>query len=107
MANTYKNAKKALTGANQTIYTCPGATTAIVQAIHAANVASPSADKEVTIDWTDASDSNTATTLASTMFVPEKSALNILDRPLVLEAGDTIRGLGVDIHVTLSILEIS
>lgn len=103
----FKNAKAALTTSAATIYTCPASTVAIVLLCQAANIDGTNA-ADVTISWTDASDSNAETRLASTISVPADAALSCLDGKLVLEAGDTLKGLASadgDLAVTVSVME--
>jgi hypothetical protein len=57
--------------------------------------------------WTDASDSNTATTLAEAIVVPENAAYEPIGK-LVLEAGDKIRAnadASSALEMTVSVLE--
>ena len=105
MANVFKNAKKALTDTLADIYEVPSATTAIVIGIHVANVGTE--DHTPDLVWTDDSDSDTATTLAEAIVVPENAAYEPVGK-LVLEAGDKIRGnAGANsaLEVTVSVLE--
>ena len=107
MATTFKNAKKALTASRSDIYTCPSATSAIVFGIHLANVDGAN-NATATIDWTDSSDSNAATKLCNTLDVPADTAVQLLPKPIVLEAGDKVGGLASansDIEATLAIIE--
>ena len=48
---------------------------------------------DATISWTDASDSNAEHHLIHTSNIDAGGALSILERPHVLEAGDTIKAL--------------
>jgi hypothetical protein len=105
VANTFKNAKAALGTALADIYTVPSATTAIVIGVHVANIGT--ANHELDLVWTDASDSDTATYLADTIVVPENAAYEPVGK-LVLEAGDKIRGnadASSALEVTVSVLE--
>lgn len=105
MANTFKNAKAALGTALADVYTVPSATTAIVIGVHVANIGT--ADHTLDMVWTDASDSNTATTLAEAVIVPENAAYEPVGK-LVLEAGDKIRAnadASSALEVTASVLE--
>ena len=54
MANTFKNAYKDITNSAQTIYTCPGSTTAIVLTLRITNV-DGSSDDTIIADVIDAS----------------------------------------------------
>lgn len=105
MANTFKNAKAALGTALADVYTVPSATTAIVIGVHVANIGT--ADHTLDMVWTDASDSNTATTFAEAIVVPENAAYEPIGK-LVLEAGDKIRAnadASSALEITVSVLE--
>ena len=109
MANTFKNFRGDLTTGGVTVYTCPAATTAIVLHCQVANVdGTNSAD--VTVRWTDDSNSDAVTRLANTVAVPADTSLSVLTGKLVLEAGDTIVGVASadgDLELSGSVLEIS
>lgn len=108
MAETFKNSSLSLTGTAGPIYTVPANTTAIVIGCQVANVGTASHD--VTISWTDASDSNAETYLAQAIPVPDAAAYEPIGGKLVLEAGDVLQGFGSDVDVleaTVSVLEIS
>jgi hypothetical protein len=105
VANTFKNAKAALGTALADVYTVPAATTAIVIGVHVANIGT--ADHTLDMVWTDDSDSDTATTLAEAVVVPENAAYEPVGK-LVLEAGDKIRAnadASSALEVTVSVLE--
>lgn len=108
MANVFKNAKLALSASVQDIYTVPSATTAIVFNAHVANVSAiASASFPLDLVWTDSSDSDTATYLASGVVVPYNAAYEPISK-LILEAGDKLRGnssASASLEITLSILE--
>ena len=108
MAETFKNAKQVLDNSALTIYTVPAETTAIVIGCQVTNVGTASHD--LTLSWTDASDSNAEIYLAQAIPVPDASAYEPIGGKLVLEAGDSIRGFGSSasvLEVTVSVLEIS
>lgn len=109
MAETFKNAKLALGTSASTIYTCPASTTAIVLLAQVANVdGTNSAD--VSVSWVDSSDSNAETYLAKTIAVPADSSLGILSGKMILETGDSLKGLASaadDLVITVSVLEMS
>ena len=109
MANTFKNFRGALVTGGGTVYTCPAATIAIVLHLQVANVdGTNSAD--VTVRWTDSSNSATVTRLANVVTVPAKTSLSVLTGKLVLEAGDTIAGVASadgDLELSGSVLEMS
>ena len=105
MANTFKNAKAALTDTIADVYEVPAATTAIVIGVHVANIGT--ANHMLDMVWTDDSDSDTATTLAEAVVVPENAAYEPVGK-LVLEAGDKIRAnadASSALEVTVSVLE--
>ena len=109
MANTFKNAYKDLTNSAQTIYTCPGSTTAIVLTLRITNV-DGSSDDTIIADVIDASSGSAK--LAHTMTVPADSSLELAGTSkIVLEAGDKIDLTGGaasgDLEAFASILEIT
>lgn len=109
MAATFKNAKLAVTTTMSTAYLCPAATTALVLMAQCANIDGINA-ADISLQWLDSSNSNTATKLAHTVNVPADAALGLLDGKLVLEAGDALQGQASaagDLVLTVSVLEIS
>lgn len=105
MPNTFKNAKAALSASLSDIYTVPSGTTAIIIGCHVTNVGA--ANGELTMAWTDASDSNNATYLAQAIVVPDAAAYEPVGK-LVLEAGDKIRANAdatSTLEMTISVLE--
>jgi hypothetical protein len=108
MANIFKNAKLKVQDTATDVYTVPSATTAIVIGCQVANVSASA--EEVSVWWTDASDSNAITRLVKDVIVPGQAALAPIAGKLVLEAGDKIRVQGEDnddAEITVSVLEIS
>ena len=109
MANTFKNAYKDITNSAQTVYTCPGSTTAIVLTLRITNVDGSSNDT-ITADVIDASSGSAK--LAHTMTVPADSSLELAGTSkIVLEAGDKIDLTGGaasgDLEAFVSVLEIT
>ena len=109
MANTFKNAYKDITNSAQTIYTCPGSTTAIVLTLRITNV-DGSSDDTIIADVIDASSGSAK--LAHTMTVPADSSLELAGTSkIVLEAGDKIDLTGGaasgDLEAFVSVLEIT
>ena len=108
MANTFKNAA---TGSNTTInplYTCPGATSAVVHAIYVSNV---DGTNDASIDITISGSANFTTRrhLMKTVLVPADSTL-IVEKPINLGAGDKLEtqaSADDDVDVFASILEIT
>jgi hypothetical protein len=108
MPNTFKNAKLAVQDSATDVYTVPSATTAIVIGCQVANVSA--AAEEVTVWWTDASDSNAVVRLVKDVVIPAKASLAPIAGKLVLETGDKIRVQGQtnnDAEITVSVLELS
>lgn len=110
MANTFKNARKALvTTAGTAVYTCPAATTAIVLHCQVANVDGTN-NADVSAYWTDDSNSDTVTYWAKTVAVAADTSLSVITGKPVLEAGDAIFGVASadsDLEMSVSVLEIS
>ena len=109
MAEAFKNFKLALTDSSATAYTCPAATTAIVLLLQVSNIDGTN-EADATVTWTDASDSDASTALVSTVPIPAGSSLGVLSGKLVLEAGDTIKGLASadgDLVLAGSVVEMS
>lgn len=110
MAVAYKNAKLVDIGvAMGDAYVVPAATTAIVKAIHVSNK-DATTDQVVNAQWTDASAADAAVSIAEGHVVPLKASYQLLDGPLVLEAGDKIRlsaGVAAKLDATISALEMS
>jgi hypothetical protein len=110
MGTTFKNAKYSLTDTdNETVYTCPAATTAIVFGCQVANVhASDSAT--IQVSWTDDSDSDAETELLENATVITGQAIQAIAGKLVLEAGDTLKAkasAGNVLKISAAILEIT
>ena len=107
MATTYKNARAAVGTSYATVYTCPASTTALVLNAQAANV-DGSASADVSAQWLDDSAADVATRLVELLTVPAKAAVNVLDGPVILEAGDQFQAKASatgDIELTLAIRE--
>lgn len=85
----YKNDKLVSAPATRTQLgpAVPGSAQRIVQSVHVANKSS--VQQSFTLEWQDASDSQYVT-LAALFAVEAQSAVNPLDRPLVLESGDAL-----------------
>ena len=109
MAETFRNFKLALDTTAATAYTCPSATTAIVLLAQVANIDGTN-EADASVSWTDDSDSDAETYLIKSTPVPAGSALGVLSGKMVLEAGDTVKGLASaasDLVLTGSVLEMS
>ena len=109
MAETFKNAYKDITNSAQTIYTCPGSTTAIVLTLRITNIDGTN-DDTITADVIDASSGNAR--IASTLAVPADATVELAGTSkIVLEAGDKIDLTGGaasgDLEAFASVLEIT
>ena len=107
MTNTFKNGIKASVTTVQTVYTCPGATTATIVGLVVANAAG--ADTTATVKVIDNSAAVTANLCLVTP-VPAASNLNVLNNNnrVVLEAADSITvTCAAACDVVVSVLEIS
>jgi hypothetical protein len=89
MAENFKNFKLELTETPAVAYTCPAGKVAIVIGLQAAN-SDGTYEGDLTLGWTDASDSGAETNLLFAVVVPPGSAMNCLAGKLALEAGDEI-----------------
>ena len=88
MANTFKNAAKAIGNTATTVYTCPAATTGVVHAIYISNI---HATNDVTVDITVTDTSASATFhIAKNLSVPNGSVA-IFEKPINLEATDILK----------------
>jgi hypothetical protein len=89
MTNTFKNGAKASVTTVQTLYTCPGSTTAVVLGLVVANAGG--SDTTATVKALDNSASVSANLCLSAP-VPAAANLNVLNNNnrIVLEAGDSI-----------------
>jgi hypothetical protein len=109
MANTFKNAYLDVTNSAQTVYTCPGSTTAIVLTLRITNV-DGTADDTIIADVVDGTSGSAK--IAHTITVPADSSLELAGTSkIVLEAGDKIDLTGGaasgDLEAFVSVLEIS
>ena len=108
MANTYKNAA---TGSNTditTLYTCPGATSAVIHALYVSNV-DGSNDATINVTISGSANFTTRRHIAKTVNVPADSTL-IIEKPINLGAGDKLEtqaSANDDLEVFASILEIT
>ena len=108
MANAFKNAGATMSTTNRTtVYTCPGATTAILHAIYISNIDgtnSVDVTVEATIDG-----GSTYVKIGNLLPVPARSTL-VLDKPVNLEAQDILAvtaAVANDIEVFASVLEVT
>ena len=89
MANTFKNAAKAIGNTATTVYTCPAATTGVVHAIYISNIHAAN-DVTVDITVTDTSAASATFHLAKNLSVPNASVA-IFEKPINLEATDILK----------------
>jgi hypothetical protein len=107
MANTFKNAGVAVGTSRTTVYTCPSATAAVVNAVYMANVdgtSSVDASLECTVDG-----GTTYFYIAKTVPVPADSTL-VVDKAVNLEAGDILAATASatgDLQCVIGVLEIT
>ena len=88
MANTFKNAAKAIGATATTVYTCPASTTGVIHAIYISNI---HATNDVTVDITVTDTSASATFhIAKILSVPNGSVA-IFEKPINLEATDILK----------------
>ena len=111
MAETFNNSSTKLTTANSTeLYQAPNSSgnKAIVLSCLVANVDGTNAD-EITIYITDNSN-NLQSYLAYTIAVPPDASIELIPNKVVLTQGQKLRaqaGTANDLHVTISVLEIT
>ena len=111
MAETYKNARLAITNSEQTLYTCAASgAIAVLVSLRVTNI-DGSADDTVTVVIRDSS-ATADTQVASTITVPADSTLSITGSDkMFLENGDSIKITGGassgDLIAFASILEIT
>ena len=107
MANTFKNAAKAVGNTNTTLYTCPAATTAVIHAVFISNV---DGTNDATIDLfvTDNSQGGDFH-IMKTVNVPADSSL-VIEKPINLEANDILKAKASaagDLEAFASVLEMT
>ena len=111
MANTFKNAS--LSSVNHSafamLYTCPSATTAIILGLAITN----KTDNAVTasVEFTDASDSNSTRLLLNEVSIPANTTLEVLSgQKYVLEASDILKvkaGTTTSLDAVLGLMQIT
>lgn len=108
MPNAFKNGYLDVTSSEQTIYTVPASTEAVVKSIRITNVNGTTADA-ITCDIVDSSSGNSR--IASTISVPADSSLELIEKEIFLEAGDLVKLTGNQssgyIEALISVLEIT
>ena len=107
MANAYKNAKLDLTDTdNETLYTVPTATTAIIKSI----LVSEDTGATPTITVTLVDSATAVFSLFKTKALTANGTLELLTNPLVAEESEIIKvqaSAGNQLHVVMSFLEIT
>ena len=108
MAQTFKSAA---TGSNTditTMYTCPGATSAVIHALYVSNI-DGSNDATINVTISGSANFTTRRHIMKTVNVPADSTL-IVEKPINLGAGDKLEtqaSANDDLEVFASILEIT
>ena len=108
MANTFKSAASGSTTSIQTLYTCPGGTSAVVHAVYLTNVDGTN-DATVNIAVSGSAYFDTRRYLLKTVDVPADSTI-VIEKPINLGAADKLEtqaSANDDIDVFASILEIT
>jgi hypothetical protein len=107
MANVYKNAKIDLTDTdNETLYTVPAVTTAIVKSILVSEDSGNTPN--ITVTLVDASAA--VFSLFKSKALTANGTLELLSSPLVMEESEILKveaSTGNQLHVVMSVLEIS
>jgi len=116
VANSFKNAGVEVLTTRTTLYTTPAGVSAVIHALYLSNVDGSSpvdADIEITVDGGVSGQSDPLQQIyryiGKTIAIPEDSTL-ILDKPINLEAGDTLSVTAsvVDrLEAVMAILEVS
>ena len=108
MANTFKNAATGSNTSVTTLYTCPGATSAVIHALYVSNVDGAN-DATINVTISGSANFQTRRHLMKTVNVPADSTL-IVEKPINLGAGDKLEtqaSANGDLEVFASILEIT
>ena len=108
MANTFKSAASGSTTSIQTLYTCPGATSAVVHAMYLTNIDGTN-DATVNLSVSGSANFDHRSYILKTVDVPADSTI-VIEKPINLGAGDkleTAASANGDIDVFASILEIT
>ena len=108
MANTFKSAASGSTTSIQTLYTCPGATSAVVHAVYLTNIDGTN-DATVNLSISGSTYFDHRAYILKTVDVPADSTV-VIEKPINLGAGDKLEtqaSVAGDIDVFASILEIT
>lgn len=112
MPQAYKNAKaRSVQATLVAVLTAPVSVGAqvLVQSIHVCALSTaPEIGGLLTVSWTDASDAGSVTILARDFPVDRNAPpVNLLDRPLTLEAGDALRVQGSFPNTTSALCDVT
>ena len=108
MANTFKSAASGSTTSIQTLYTCPGGTTAVVHAVYLSNIDGTN-DATVNLSVSGSANFDHRSYILKTVDVPADSTV-VIEKPINLGAGDKLEtqaSANGDIDVFASILEMT
>ena len=108
MANTFKTAAPGSNTDITTMYTCPGATSAVIHALYVSNVDGAN-DASINVTISGSANFTTRRHIMKTVNVPADSTL-IVEKPINLGAGDKLEtqaSANDDLEVFASILEIT
>ena len=109
MASSFKNKTATIGTANtdQTLYTAPGSTSAVIHGLFMANTHA-SSNVNVTLKLVDSSNSNSETKILNAVPIPPNTTLS-MDKPVNLETLDSLKvqASTTDCEITASILELS
>jgi hypothetical protein len=106
MPNTFKNYFYATTNAYANVYVAGAGVTAIVIGAQAANKSTTNTGVYVSIN----SNATSNSVLCNNIAIPVNASLGFITGKLVLEPGDYIQAYSTntgDVHITLSVLEIT
>ena len=108
MANTFKSAASGSTTGIQTLYTCPGSTSAVVHAVYLSNIDGTN-DETINVSISGSANFDTRRFILKTVDVPADSTV-VIEKPINLGAGDKLETQASQtssIDVFASILEIT
>jgi len=95
-------------GSANTIITAGGSDKLLIKTIHLTNFTSSNA--QITLQWTDSSDSNAPYYIAKDVVIPNGSSFQAIDGTLVLDNGDSLKGetdISGSVQCTLSYIQIT
>lgn len=105
MPNVFKSIYYNTTTSAANVYVCPSATTAIIIGAQAANKIASTTGLTITL-----SNTVSSSTMVNSVAIPTNAALGFVSGKLVMEAGEFMQANSTangDVHITLSVLEIS